>query len=65
MRSVSCGYELILYTCIMPMYMLWTCYTKGYINEMKEVCLWHARISMNKTLEAMFLGKENVALDVW
>jgi len=38
MRSVSCGYELI--SCDYIMSMLWTCYTKGYINEMKE--MWYA-----------------------
>jgi len=35
MRSISCGYELIL--CDYIMSMLWIAYTKGYINEMKEV----------------------------
>lgn len=35
MRSVLCGYELILYTFIMHMFM--TGHVEGYINEMKEV----------------------------
>ena len=37
MRLVSCGYELILYSFIMLMFMLCTCYTEGCISEMKEV----------------------------
>jgi len=37
-RLVSCGYELILYTCSMPMFM--TGNENGYINEMKPV--WSA-----------------------
>ena len=36
MRSISCGYELIL--CDYTMSMLWVGYTKGYINRMKVVC---------------------------
>lgn len=36
-RSVSCGYELILYACNMHMFMLWTCNVEGYINRMKAV----------------------------
>jgi hypothetical protein len=35
MRSVSCGYELILYAYIMPMFMLWTGNVEGYISGMK------------------------------
>jgi len=37
MRSVSHEYEFILYACIMPMLMLWTSYTEGYINKIKAV----------------------------
>ena len=65
MMSISCGYELILYACIMPLSMLWTCYTKGYINKRKQCGLWHAGTSMDKTLEARFLGRDNLVLDVW
>jgi len=36
-RLVSCGYELILYSCTMPMFMLWTSNVEGYISEMKVV----------------------------
>lgn len=36
-RLVSCRYELIL--CDYTMSILWTCYTKGYISEMKAVCV--------------------------
>ena len=40
---------------------------KGYINEMKQSDLQHARISMDgrETLEARFIGRVNVVLDVW
>ena len=37
MKSISCGHELILYGCTMPMFMLWIGNAKGYINEVKLV----------------------------
>jgi len=38
MRLVSCEYELILHHFIMPILMLWTGYTEGYIYKIKAVC---------------------------
>ena len=35
MRSVSCGYDLILWAYTMPMFMLWTYNVERYISEMK------------------------------
>lgn len=37
MRSISCGYDLVLCACIMPMFMLSTGHGEGYINGMKAV----------------------------
>ena len=37
MRLISCGYELILYACITPMFMLWTGNVEGYISGMEAV----------------------------
>lgn len=61
-RSISCGYELILYACNMTMFMLWTRYVEGCISRMKVACLRHAEIRMHKILEAKFIGKKSAAL---
>jgi len=37
----------------------------GYINEMKQCGLQHARTSMGKTLEARLPCKDIVVMDVW
>jgi len=37
MRSISCGYELILCDYTMPMFMLWKNNVEGYISGMRVV----------------------------
>jgi len=65
MRSISCGYDLVLYTCIMPMFMLWQVMLKDTSTKWKKCGLQHDRISMDEIPEARLLGKDNMDLDVW
>lgn len=65
MRSISCGYVLVLYTCIIPIFMLWQVMLKDTPSEWNKHGMWHSKISMDKTLEAGLLGRDNVVLHVW
>jgi len=54
MRSVSCGYDLILYNCIMPMFMLWQVMLNDTSTKRKQCGPRHARIRMDRKLKERF-----------
>ena len=64
MRLLSYGYELILYVCIMLMFILWQVTLMDALAKWKYFGQRNVGTSMGKALETMFLGRENVLLDV-